>query len=243
MVRRWALLVTVVLIASCSIGAAQASARFTTGDWEGIAGGFPASFELSYVPSDAAYPGYAPYGYGNLVLLEPSTCPFERYSYAEETVGAGGSYPVHANGSLGLRSYGIFGGLTGTRTAKLSMRIDSPPCRRTFVWRMHPAHRLAVYDGTWRLRFADRESQTFKVSAGGRLATGFGVPQAVSNCGGPVGGFDLFVPANRVATLTTPHQFAVKLTFLRKIASGQITVPGSSCRPLKMSARLVRRAR
>jgi hypothetical protein len=220
-----------------------------TGDWEGSANGFPASFELRYVPRYASRYRLPPYGFTDIVTLEPASCPVVPYSYSENFLDETLSTPVRAGGSFGLARVGLRGGLTGSRTSVLSTVFRLPPgggapgCNGSLTWRLHPAQRRAVADGIWRLRFPDGTSETFEVRAGGRLATGIALPAAVTNCGA-TGVVDMFIATDGRARYAKPSALAVTLDFARRTASGEITVTGGGCAnaPFPVSASLMRRS-
>lgn len=211
------------------------------GDWDGTADGFPASFQLLQEPSYPSRYARPPYGFEDVVLYKPDACPLNPYA-SFQTTEQPGVTPVDSDGSLGLASDGIFGGLTGTRSALLSSAFTipgvpgAPGCKGTLRWHMHPATRRAVNDGVWTLDVPGALSSTFTVSAGGRLADNLALPGAIAGaCGGASGGVDLFVAPNGVARWTDPQQpgLRVTLTFTgRRSAGGQVTLtPVAPCTP------------
>ncbi|MHB8659758.1 MAG: hypothetical protein ACYC91_17785 [Solirubrobacteraceae bacterium] len=126
------------------------------------------------------------------------------------------------------------GSISGVRTGKASVGFQSGSspgdsgCKGRLTWRMHPATRRKVQDGKWRLGFADRESETFTVSDGGRLATGIGFPRELSSCG-EFGGVDLFIGPGGTAQYPKGSGLDVVLRFSARSASGSITVPPGNC--------------
>lgn len=113
------------------------------------------------------------------------------------------------------------GGLTGARSARIAVSLSqlAPPgsrCHGQLRWRLHPARRLPVRDGSWRLRYANGEAATFKVSVGGRLATGIPLPSGLQteSCPVPSGTVHLFVGADRTASFAQPRNgLTVNLNF------------------------------
>ena len=234
-------LVVVVLLIAGSVGfgartggpagarAASAATRLapTVGDWEGVVDGFPASFAIARAP---AYPGDLPFGYRDLVLLEPSTCPYSPSQAGESQVGFGGGvFPLRADGSFGLGGRGVHGGVTGARTAALWVREFFPPaekkCDRRLTWRFHPAHRLPVTDGSWVMRLSNGTSQSFQVNAGGRYASGI----AYSSCVG-AGDLGLFIPADGKARFDDGTE-QLWLSFYKGRAAGTLSFPGANRTP------------
>jgi hypothetical protein len=200
-----------------------------TGDWEGVADGFPASFELKYKPGFAVF-GLAPYEFGNLVTLEPSTCPVSSARYAESVIAQNSLSSLKPSGVFPLHSFGFSGKISGRRMAGLKTMIDFPAmegqqgCQTTLDWVMHPAARQPVDDGIWTLKLSDGETQTFTVSADGRLATGLGFPVPSAQCSSqPQGGADLFIQASGMASLVdAPDGVNVSVNFASaKSATGQ----------------------
>jgi len=194
------------------------------GDWEGIADGFPASFAIGRAP---AYPGDLPYGFRDLVLVEPSTCPYVPSQAGESQVGFGGGvFPLRADGSFGLGGRGVNGGVTGARTASLWVREFFPPaekkCDGRLTWRFHPAHRLPVNDGSWVMRISNGTTQSFQVNAGGRYASGI----AYSSCVG-AGDLGLFIPADGKARFDDGSE-QLRLNFFKGRATGTISFPGAN---------------
>jgi hypothetical protein len=207
----------------------------TTGDWEGIVNGFPASFSLRLVTRNGI-PGY---GLNDVVALHPSTCPSAQSVYAEAVIRSKRSSVVGPAGSLGLSGVGFRGGLTGRRSATMSARFHSGSCARSLRWHMHPAKRLRVGDGSWTIRFGDGESGTFHVLAGGRLATAIHLPAVVTRCNGAVGAVDLFIRPSGVATLSgaTVHS---SIRFSDETATGKMSAGGRGCtgRSVSLTAKL-----
>jgi hypothetical protein len=140
---------------------------------------------------------------------------------------------IRAGGSFGLGVYGFGGGLSATRQATLSAtaRVQSGGgCTTKLRWRLHPALRRSVSDGTWKLHFSDGESETFRVQSGGRLATSIRLPTELARCGGPFGAVDLFIGPTGKATISQP-KLNMLIDFSRRSATGQITVPGGCAHP------------
>ncbi len=197
-----------------------------TGDWEGTANGFPASFGVAYKPAYRVYgPRVTQYGFEDLALLEPSGCPINPANTFETIVGNHTLTPVYAGGSLHLASSGIHGGLTSARTAKIWIRFRLPPsasnsgCSTVLTWHMHPAQRRRVPDGTWQLRFSDGETESFTVDGGGRVATGIAFPMGF---GCEFGAVDMFIGPDGHANVPTAGG-QVDLRFAGASASGTMT--------------------
>jgi hypothetical protein len=117
-------------------------------------------------------------------------------------------------------------------------------CSGELTWRLHPAHRVAVEDGQWRLHFSDGESQRFTVEAGGRLAPGVKLPQMLASCGGPTGDVDLFIAPSGTASYVLTHAISITLRFRGSRASGTMSVSAGDCSDpsFSMSASLLKRS-
>jgi hypothetical protein len=202
------------------------------GDWEGRANGFPVSFELLSVPRFKTKLGLLPYGFTNMVVLEPNGCPPNPGDYSEDAVTGGQPATLGRHGGFVLTRFGFDGGLAGTRSALLakSYRLSSGGrCSGRLVWHLHPANRAAVPDGRWKAHFSDGESSAFTVLAGGRLATKIALPHALARCGGPVGALDVFIGARGNAAFTQ-SKLQLGVHFSGASATGKLSVPGASCR-------------
>src|SRR5450631_3928746 len=138
------------------------------GDWEGTAGGFPASFELVYGPKLHPPSGILRYGLLDIVALRPSSCPRDTSRYSEQIFDGRNPSELQAGGTLALSRFGLGGGLTGSRAATLSSAPASPACAGRLTWRMHPATRTVVPDGSWTAHFPGHQTERFTVQAGGR---------------------------------------------------------------------------
>jgi hypothetical protein len=222
-----------------------------TGDWEGSADGFPASFELTYEP------GFSPpYALSDYVSVRPQSCPVGAEPDIAETLDGTGLASIGAGGSFELAKYDLYGGLTGTRAAKtwfnISYAVPVPAsCPKRVTIALHPvAHRKAVDDGTWSLRFSDGETGTFKLTGGGRLSA-VGIPNEVAHCypmelSPPGGSFLLFIAPDGVATGGWPEQnISATLSFKQKSATGQLLVDNEACADIAfpMTATLVKKSR
>jgi hypothetical protein len=206
------------------------------GDWEGTAGGFPASFKLTNVPSFRVQLGLPPYGFSNLVTLNPDSCPARSGRYSEDALTSAHPSPVKRQGGFGLERFGFAGGLTGARRALLVRRFKVGGCSDRLTWHMHPAHRAPVRDGRWKVHYADGESGSFRVESGGRLAVHIVIPASLGKCGGPVGASDLFIGPRGQAAI---HQAKLSLVmhFKRQTATGKVSDPARKCvRPLGLTA-------
>lgn len=236
---------------------ASPSLRFApvTGDWEGRVDGFPASFELVYRPLFAPLYNRPPYGFQNLVIFAPASCPITAGSHTETTISEGPFLtPLSPGGGFGLaKSRKIRGGLIGARSAKIAyplhLRTAAAGVRCPFklTWRLHPAHRRPVSDGTWRLTYSTGESVRFKVLAGGRLAAGIPLPKALRrpSCPAVGGRVDLFVRPHRAAVdAEAGRGLSIELSFTSSsTAKGKLSVGArsASCpeRSLSLRARLI----
>lgn len=209
--------------------------------------GFPASFSLAYSRRLAVH-GHPPYGFQDMTLLEPTTCPAASFRYSDAVISARPALtPLGGAGRFPLGSFGVTGSLTGGTAATLraSYQLLAEPggpagCSGTLVWRMRPAHRRAVADGTWAVRFSDGETSTFTVGTGGRLVTGIASPGSAPGCGGQMGGADVFIAANGTAGFVEPGGFTISLAFAGTTASGTLTF-GSAC-AVTLTATLAKRS-
>jgi hypothetical protein len=197
------------------------SFRPTLGDWEGTVNGLPASFALSYGNTDRSQP----YGIADLVAVRPAACPARTGHNVEDVIAASVAAPLGAYGALGLGSFGLGGSLSGARSATLTR---AAVCGRTLSWNMHPASRRAVTDGVWTARYSGGGSTTFHVVGGGRLATAFVIPTALTRCNGLAGKLDIFVGPRGTATLSQSG-LRVSIAFGRRSGSGRINSDGSGC--------------
>ena len=205
------------------------------GDWEGTADGFPASFSVVLVRR-AGVPGYA---IGDVVLLRPHSCPTASDSYSVTPIQPSRPTPVGGHGGLGLTDFALGGSFTAAGSATLSARASDGSCSRTLTWHMHPRRRPAVADGTWRLRFNDGESSTFRVLGGGRAVAPIRLPAALARCNGVSGTVDLFIGASGLATISYPD-LRVRMQFGRGHASGSVNAGGRGCSggPIRLTASL-----
>lgn len=207
-----------------------------TGDWEGTANGFPASFELVYRPAFRIF-GRPPYGYVDLTTIEPASCPVSTSRYSEGVIGEQPDVtPLGSGGTFGLPLYHLLGRIRSATVAGLSTSFNSDPehgstaCRGTLTWMMHPADRRRVDDGSWSLRFASGETGGIVVKAGGRLAVGFQFPLSLGQCGGAFGGADLFIPASDEALFGEVGGPSVSLKFTSATAAvGQVSDATLEC--------------
>jgi hypothetical protein len=198
------------------------------GDWEGTVNGFPASFALLSVPRFQAQFGRPPYGFTDVVLLRPATCPARPALHTEETITGPGAGMIRRSGSFLLQRFSFSGSLQGARSALLMGSFAGGHCSGRLIWHMHPADRAIVPDGTWKAHFSDGESSTFSVVAGGRLASHVVVPTGLHGCGAPTGAVDLFIGARGNAAIQTKG-LSAGLHFSSGSATGRLSVPGASC--------------
>jgi hypothetical protein len=197
------------------------------GDWEGTAAGLAASFQLSFDERLPQRPGIPRYGFSQVVLLLPASCPVRAAVYNVEQAGTGVPTQIGAHGALALTKYGVTGTLTSPRTATMSVRYGSGGCHRTLTWTLHPASRVTVDDGSWTARFKDRELEPFVVTGAGRLAEGLNLPNLMRACGGVQGALVVFIGADGIATFDGADLKAT-LRFSATRAAGTLN-SGSGC--------------
>ena len=131
-------------------------------------------------------------------MLRPLACPPSALHYGESILdGRHSRRPSAGTGALGLSAFGPQGAFTGARSATLSGGYALHGCHGAMTWRMRPAVRPTVADGTWTVRCADGEHSTFQVQAGGRLATSIRLPRSIGACNGLEGKLDVFLGASR----------------------------------------------
>jgi hypothetical protein len=252
----WARLAAVAVIGIGGAGALHSASHSAvtprTGDWEGVAHGFHASFELIHNPANAAY-GAKPYGMYDLVTTMPGSCPVDEGQLFitdegsrkyQVLISRSGEFPWHGGGKP-------IGSITGSRSAREHASYDvqdgSQTCRGTLHFRFHPAHRRPVADGSWTLAFADGEHQRVRVTDGGRV-TSIGFPKIEPKCPGQprgplFGGMELFIPADgRVDQTVHQHPGATTLSWMFTGAntghgSFVATAPGCRSSTLTFQAR------
>jgi hypothetical protein len=225
-----------------------------TGDWEGTADGYPASFELSYAPFYSI-----PYGLNDLVRMAPADCPLGVFPPTSPVIDGGGLAELDPGGSLGAGQYNVHGGLTGARTATLWSKITyagtaPASCFRRLTFRMHPARRTKVDDGTWAVRSTGAGAQKLSVTAGGRLASPLFIPPSTDVCypnyltppGELKDALQLFVGPSGVARSQFGYYgVTVTIRFRQTTFSGQFVINNQTCHdstfPLRGS--LTKRAR
>jgi len=116
------------------------------GKWTGTnSQGLQASFVVSAQPSYRTKYDLPPYGYEDLTFDRPLDCPPSPSTSASETEATSAATPFPRNGSFGLKSSGILGGLTGARAAQLKITYTipanpaiGPGCSGTIVWHLEP---------------------------------------------------------------------------------------------------------
>jgi hypothetical protein len=192
-----------------------------TGDWEGTANGFAASFELTL----GRQGGTARYGVRDLVLLTPNACPVTPAHHGESVLTGHAPSPLARFGSLGLSRLGLQGSFGGARSASLSAGYRLPGCHGKLAWHMRPATRTPVADGGWTAHFADLESSQFQVRAGGRLATGVDLPRNLRACNGLQGAVDMFIGPGGIGR-ESGSGVTISLRFSGNRATGSITARG-----------------
>jgi hypothetical protein len=208
-----------------------------TGDWEGTADGYPASFQLLYEPGFSI-----PYAVENLVRFEPGSCPNGVYPSVSPLIDSEGPASMASTGSFGVGKYDVYGGLTGTRSAHLWSTISyegtaQPGCLDRLDLHMHPAHRDRVRSGTWLLRYTD-VSQDVKVVGGGRIVEGIGIPPETDRCypnyitppSGLGDQLEAFIgPTGQASNTFGYYGISVALNFEANTAAGQMVIHNQAC--------------
>lgn len=197
------------------------------GDWEGTADGFSASFNLVLDATRRSAAGTPQYGLQDLVVLQPTACPVSAARYGESFMTGRRPSALGQHGSLGLARVGLQGSFTGARSATLSSGYSLRGCRGTLTWHLHPAVRPIVADGAWAVHWPGGEHSTFRVQAGGRLATSIRLPRSIAGCNGLSGTVDLFIGA-RGGAAVSQGGVALKLRFVNGRAAGTLTATGCS---------------
>ncbi len=211
------------------------------GDWEGIAGGLAASFELAYEPSYAVFG--TPHGYQDLITFglafspSPTGCPLSSSATGAGVIGEGDITPLGRGGVFPLAKLDVSGGVRSPTEATLTERLVWPSapeyaaCPKSWSWKLRPASRRAVRDGIWTVRLQNAETQTVEVKAGGRVIEGLAFPSAVGACQGPLGGADMFIAADGIASYSEPAgQVGISLDFSSfDAASGQFSFAAAGC--------------
>jgi hypothetical protein len=207
------------------------------GDWEGTVNGFPASFLLRYDTNLPQRPGRPQYGLTHIVALRPNACPASSVRYSEAVVDGQIASQLGTWASLGLSPFGFGGGFTGRRAATLSSHFSLKSCSGELTWNMHPASRRVVNTGAWSVKFSGGATGKLTVLAGGRLATGFGIPAALTTCNGLEGAVDAFIAPNGTARISD-SVLSLTMQFSRRTATGQLNAGGSGCAggPIKFTA-------
>jgi hypothetical protein len=205
------------------------------GDWEGTANGFAASFSLVLDTFKQQRAGVPRYGIQDLVMLRPLACPPAPSHYGESILGGRLPSVLGDHGSLGLSRFGLVGAFTGGRSATLKARYSLPSCHGMLSWHMHPAVRRTVANGTWTVRYMGNEHSTFRVRAGGRLATGIRLPDSIAACNGLEGTLDVFI-GTQGGSAITQSGVALKLRFSNGAATGTLSASGCKGGPLRIAA-------
>lgn len=194
------------------------------GDWEGTANGFAASFNLVLDAVHQQRAGVPRYGIQDLVMLRPLACPPDPAHYGESILGGRLPSALGDHGSLGLSRFGLLGQFTGNRSATLQARYSLRACHGMLTWHLRPAVRRTVADGTWTLHSGSEQS-TFRVRAGGRLATAIRLPKAIATCNGLQGTLDVFIGTQGGSSITQSG-VTLKLRFSNGTATGTIGAGG-----------------
>jgi hypothetical protein len=205
------------------------------GDWEGTADGFAASFNLVVDAVARERAGVPQYGIEDLVMLQPLSCPPQASHYGESFLGGRLPSVLGDRGSLGLSKFGLDGSLTGARSASLTAPYALTACHGALTWHMHPAVRRTVANGTWTVHYADGEHFAFRVHAGGRLATGIGLPHSISGCNGLEGSLDVFI-GTRGGSSISQAGVTLKLRFSNGRATGTLSATGCTGGPSRVTA-------
>ncbi len=205
------------------------------GDWEGTANGFAASFNLVLDAVHQQRAGVPQYGIQDLVMLRPLACPPNPTHYGESILGGRLPSVLGDHGSLGLSRFGLQGQFEAKRSATLNGRYSLPSCHGMLTWHMQPAVRRTVANGTWAVRYSGGGSSTFRVRAGGRLATAIRLPNAISACNGLEGMLDVFI-GTQGGSAITQSGVTLKLRFSNGSAKGTLSATGCKGGPLRVTA-------
>jgi hypothetical protein len=205
------------------------------GDWEGMANGFAASFDLILDAVHQQRAGVPQYGIQDLVMLRPLACPPDPAHYGESILGGRLPSALGDHGSLGLQRFGLQGALTGRRTTTLQGTYSLPSCHGMLTWTMHPAVRRTVANGTWAVHYSDGEHSAFRVQAGGRLATSIKLPRSIAPCNGLMGTLDVFIGINGGSAIAQSG-VTLKLRFANGKATGTLSAQGCSGGPTRVTA-------
>ena len=200
--------------------------------------GFPASFELVYEPGFVVY-HRPPYGYEDLTTIDPASCPLAANQLLRERGGQRRRDPARASAAPFRSPPRASAGGSSARAARrcraastpagaagtgLQRHADADACTRRNAarWTTEP----------WTLRFADGETETLRPCRPAEgVATGIEFPRALGRCGGPYGNLNLFISAQREASLKgAGGAYTLSLGFTGADARERgITVPGVSC--------------
>jgi hypothetical protein len=205
----------------------------TQGDWEGMARGFAASFQLGLDP------GSGRYVLTRLVLLRPNACPVDPARHSEFFLRSPARVALGSSGSLRFGSAGVSTALRGAGAAILTSTYRTGTCAGTLTWRMRPARRVAVDDGAWTIRFGGDAPARFRVGSGGRLARAIPLPAVPTGCSGLRGALDLFISASGRSTLAQSG-VAVAMRFGPRTATGTLRIAGCRAGSLRISASALR---
>lgn len=248
------LILSCVMIAAAPVqdGVAQPAAHVAlaahVGDWEGVFDGFPASFQLVRNRHNRIY-GAAPYGIYDLVLATPDSCPVDQTQFGFVMEGSARSQLlISPAGAFPYRQGRRIGSLTGAASAVVKTTVKTSSggasCSTHLRWRMRPARRRPVADGTWAVSFADGEKQHTSVSNGGRVSS-LGVPNIAADCSGSpgamvLGGLDLFIPPDRQIEETIPvaggGSLRLQWNFSSRTAgTGSLTASAPNCQSASLA--------
>ena len=201
----------------------------TQGNWEGMARGYSASFQLGFEP------GTGRYVLTHLVLLRPNACPVNPALHSEFFLRPSARVALGTAGSLRFGSAGVSMALQGARTAVLTSTYRTGACAGTLTWHMRPARRAAVDDGTWTIRYGGGAPARFGIGSGGRLARAVPLPPVPAGCSGLRGALDLFISASGRSTITQ-NGVTVAMRFGRRIATGTLRIAGCRAGSLRVRA-------
>jgi hypothetical protein len=199
------------------------------GNWEGVTRGYAASFQLGFDPASGRYV------LTRLVLLRPNACPADPARYSEFFLRGPAAVPLGPTGSLRFGSADVHATLTGAGAAMLTSTYRVGACTGTLTWHMRPAHRAAVQDGVWTIRFGGGPPARFSVGSGGRLARAIPLPAIPAGCSGLRGAVDLFISASGRATFSQTG-VSLSMRFARRTATGTLHVAGCRAGSLRISA-------
>jgi hypothetical protein len=85
------------------------------------------------------------------------------------------------------------------------------------------------------LRYSGAEPSSFRVQAGGRLATAIQLPTSIATCNGLSGTLDVFIGAQGRSSITQSG-VSLRLRFANGKATGTLSASGCKGGPLRVTA-------